>query len=76
VETAGRKGLSNATTATPARSTNGANTQVCVDDKPAACAGQAVCDTPAPPNCTTVTNGFGMLMFEKIASILVVTDRV
>jgi hypothetical protein len=51
-------------------------TQVCVDDKPAACVGQAVCDTPAPPNCTTVTNGFGMLMFGNIASILVVTDRV
>lgn len=40
---------------------NGASTQFCVDDTPAACAGQAVCDTPAPPNCTTVASGFGMV---------------
>jgi len=40
---------------------NGATTQVCVDDTPPACAGQAVCDTPAPPNCTTVAGGFGLV---------------
>ena len=39
---------------------NGATSQVCVDDTSASCAGQLVCDTPAPPNCTTVTGGFGM----------------
>jgi fibro-slime domain-containing protein len=40
---------------------SGASTQFCVDDTPPACAGQAVCDTPAPPNCTTVANGFGLV---------------
>jgi fibro-slime domain-containing protein len=40
---------------------NGATTQVCVDDTSAACAGQAVCDTPAPANCTTVASGFGLV---------------
>ena len=40
---------------------NGSSTQVCVDDKPAACSGQATCDNPPPPNCTTVAGGFGMV---------------
>ncbi len=40
---------------------NDAATQVCVDDTSAACAGQAVCDTPAPANCTTVASGFGLV---------------
>ena len=39
---------------------NGASSQVCVDDTPASCAGQVVCDTPAPPDCTTIAGGFGM----------------
>jgi fibro-slime domain-containing protein len=42
-------------------SLNGASAQVCADDKPASCAGQAICDTPAPPDCTTVAGAFGML---------------
>jgi fibro-slime domain-containing protein len=40
---------------------DGATTQVCVDDTSPACAGQAVCDTPAPANCTTVASGFGLV---------------
>ena len=40
---------------------SGATTQLCVDDTPAACAGQPVCDTPAPGNCTTVASGFSMV---------------
>ena len=40
---------------------NGATTQACTDDTPPACAGQAVCDTPAPANCKTFTSGFGMV---------------
>jgi fibro-slime domain-containing protein len=40
---------------------DGATTQICVDDTSAACAGQAVCDTPAPANCTTVAGGFGLV---------------
>jgi fibro-slime domain-containing protein len=40
---------------------NGATTQVCADDTSPACAGQAVCDTPAPANCTTVASGFGLV---------------
>jgi fibro-slime domain-containing protein len=39
---------------------NGTNTQVCVDDTSPSCAGQQVCDTPAPP-CTTVTSGFNLV---------------
>jgi fibro-slime domain-containing protein len=40
---------------------NGATTQFCVDNTPPACAGQPVCDTPAPANCTTVPGGFGLV---------------
>jgi fibro-slime domain-containing protein len=40
---------------------NGPTTRLCVDDTPPACAGQPVCDTPPPPNCTTVANGFGLV---------------
>jgi len=40
---------------------NGANTQVCVDDTPPSCAGQVVCDTPAPADCTTIANGYNMV---------------
>ncbi len=40
---------------------NGTSTQACADDTPPACAGMAVCDTPAPANCTTFVNGFGMV---------------
>jgi fibro-slime domain-containing protein len=40
---------------------NGASTQVCVDNTPPACAGQPVCDTPPPPNCTTVASAFGLV---------------
>ena len=40
---------------------DGANTQFCVDNTPAACAGQTLCDTPAPANCTTVSDGFGLV---------------
>jgi fibro-slime domain-containing protein len=36
-------------------------TQVCVDNTAPACAHQPVCDTPAPPNCTTFANDFGMV---------------
>jgi fibro-slime domain-containing protein len=40
---------------------NDAATQVCVDDTKAPCAGQDVCDTPAPADCTTVASGFGLV---------------
>ncbi len=40
---------------------DGANTQVCVDDTPAPCAGQPTCDTPAPADCTTVADGFNLV---------------
>ncbi len=40
---------------------NGTSTQACADDTPPACAGQSVCDTPAPANCTTFVGGFGMV---------------
>ena len=40
---------------------NGASTQACSDNTPPACAGQQVCDTPAPPNCTTFPGGFDMV---------------
>ena len=40
---------------------NGADTQFCVDNTPPACAGQPVCDTPAPANCTPVPGGFGLV---------------
>ncbi len=40
---------------------DGATTQVCVDDTSPACAGQAVCDTPAPADCTTAADGFGLV---------------
>ena len=40
---------------------NGPTTRLCVDDTPPACAGQPVCDTPPPPNCTTVASGFGLV---------------
>jgi fibro-slime domain-containing protein len=39
---------------------NGASTQVCVDEKPVTCADPANC--PAPTSCTTVSNGFGMVV--------------
>ena len=40
---------------------NGASTQACSDNTPPTCAGQAVCDTPVPANCTTFATGFGMV---------------
>jgi len=40
---------------------NGASTQVCVDDTAASCAGQPVCDTPAPANCATIANGYNLV---------------
>jgi fibro-slime domain-containing protein len=54
---------------------NGATSQVCVDDTSASCAGQAVCDTPAPPNCTTIIGGFGMTAGNIYEIVVFQTER-
>jgi fibro-slime domain-containing protein len=40
---------------------NGASSQVCVDNTPPPCAGQPVCEDPAPATCSTITNGFNLV---------------
>jgi len=54
---------------------NGTGTQVCVDDTPAACAGQPTCDTPPPSVCSTVSDGFGLVAGNIYEIILFQAER-